>query len=128
MSETEKLTINIPAVELGKIDLLVEDASYQSRTDFIRSAIRNQLDKHALELQHSVTRRAYIIGALAFGKSDLERRKAKGEKLAINVVGLLALADDVSPELAADTIESVQVRGVFNASKAVKDALADRTR
>ena len=127
MADSEKLTINIGAVELGKIDVLVEEAVYQSRTDFIRTAIRNQLDKHGLELEHSMTRRAYVIGAITFGKNEFERRRAKGEKLAINVVGLLALADDISPELALDVVESVQVRGIFNAPRAVKEALASRT-
>ena len=106
MAESEKLTINLAAVELGKIDLLIDEAAYQSRTDFIRSAIRAQLDKHSRELEQSIVRRAYIIGALTFGKSDLERRQAKREKLDIHVVGLLAITDDVSPELARSVIGS----------------------
>jgi Arc/MetJ-type ribon-helix-helix transcriptional regulator len=126
MPDSEKMTINISAVDLGKIDLLVQESLYSNRTDFIRTAIRNQLDKHNLEIQQSVTRHSYTIGALVYDKSDFEKYKAKGEKIEMNLVGILHLANDISPELAREVIESLQVRGIFHASEAVKAALADR--
>ena len=126
MPDSEKMTINISAVDLGKIDLLVQESLYSNRTDFIRTAIRNQLEKHTLEIQQSVTRHAYTTGALIYDKSDFEKRKAKGEKIALNLIGILHLGNDISPELAGEVIESIQVRGIFHASEAVKEALADR--
>jgi len=126
MPDSEKITINMNAVDLGKVDLLVQEGVYANRTDFIRTAIRSQLEKHTFEVQQTVTRHSYVIGVLAYNHKDLEERRAKGIKLTISVVGLLNLDSDISPELAAEVIESVQVRGVFNASEAVKAALADR--
>jgi Arc/MetJ-type ribon-helix-helix transcriptional regulator len=126
MADTEKITINLSAVDLGKVDLLVQEGLYSNRTDFIRTAIRSQLEKHNLEIQQSVTRNSYVIGVLAFDRSDLEKRKQKGERVKWTVVGLLHLANDITPELALDVIESVQVRGIFQAPDAVKAALADR--
>ncbi len=126
MADTEKITINLGAVDLGKIDLLVEQGHYSNRTDFIRTAIRNQIEKHNLEVQQSVVRQSYVIGALIYNKSDFERYKAKGEKLQMSIMGALNLASDITPELASEVIESLRVRGIFNASDAVKAALKDR--
>jgi len=126
MPETEKITINMPVVDLGKADLLVQEGLYSNRTDFIRTAIRNQLDKHNLEIQQSVTRHSYVIGVLAYGKDDLERLKLKGEKLDLKVVGFLRLANDITPELACEVVESIQCHGIFQASDAVKAALTNR--
>jgi len=126
MAETEKITINMSAVDLGKVDLLVQEGLYSNRTDFIRTAIRVQLDKHNLEIQQSVTRNSYVIGVLIYDRSDLEKRKQKGEKVKMTVVGLLHLSDDITPELACEVIESIQVRGIFQAPDQVKTALADR--
>jgi len=126
MADTEKITINMSAVDLGKVDLLVQEGLYSNRTDFIRTAIRSQLDKHNLEIQQSVTRNSYVIGVLAYDSSDLEKRKLKGEKIKMTIVGLLHLSDDITPELAREVIESIQVRGIFQASDQVKTALADR--
>ena len=126
MADTEKITINMSAVDLGKVDLLVQEGLYSNRTDFIRTAIRSQLDKHNLEIQQSVTRNSYVIGVLVYDSSDLEKRKRKGEKIKMTVVGLLHLSDDITPELAREVIESIQVRGIFQASDQVKTALADR--
>ena len=128
MPDSEKITINMNAVDLGKIDLLVQEGVYSNRTDFIRTAIRSQLEKHTFEIQQSVTRHSHVIGALVYDKADFEKRKLKGERVDLSVVGLLHLADDISPELAREVVESIQVRGVFNASEAVKAALADRTK
>ena len=126
MADTEKITINMSAVDLGKVDLLVQEGLYSNRTDFIRTAIRSQLDKHNLEIQQSVTRNSYVIGVLAYDSSDLEKRKLKGEKIKMTIVGLLHLSDDITPELAREVIESIQVRGIFQASDQVKTALADK--
>jgi len=126
MPDSEKITINMNAVDLGKIDLLVQEGVYTNRTDFIRSAIRAQLDKHQVEVQQSVARHSYGIGVFLYNRRDLERRRAKGEKMRLTVIGLLELADDISPELATDVIESIQIRGIFQASQSVKTALADR--
>jgi Arc/MetJ-type ribon-helix-helix transcriptional regulator len=126
MPDTEKITINMSAVDLGKIDLLVQEGLYSNRTDFIRTAIRAQLEKHTFEIQQSVTRHSFVIGVLSYDRTDLEKRKEKGEKMTIAIMGLLHLHDDISADLAAEVIESVRVRGVFIASEAVKAALADR--
>jgi len=126
MPDTEKITINMSAVDLGKIDLLVQEGMYSNRTDFIRTAIRNQLDKHNLEIQQTVARYSYVIGVLSYSRSDLEKKMAKGEKLKIAVLGLLHLHDDITVDVVNAVIESVQVRGMFIASNEVKAALADR--
>jgi len=126
MPDQEKITINMSAVDLGKIDLLVQEGLYSNRTDFIRTAIRNLLDKHDLEIQQSVTRNSYAIGVLGYDKSDFEKFKSRGEKKNVSVIGLLHLGNDISPELAREVIASIQVRGVFHASEQVKAALADR--
>ena len=126
MPDTEKITINMSAVDLGKVDLLVQEGLYSNRTDFIRTAIRNLLDKHSLEIQQSVTRHSYSIGALIYDKSDLEKLRTKGEKINLTLVGFLHLTSDIPPELALEVIESIEVRGVFHASEALKAALVER--
>jgi Arc/MetJ-type ribon-helix-helix transcriptional regulator len=124
--ESEKITINMSVVDLGKVDLLVDDSIYANRTDFIRTAIRNQLQRHDDEIKQSVTRKAMAIGILVHNRADLEQVKRAGQQLKLSVVGLLILADDVPAELALETIASVRVAGVFRASQAVKTALGDR--
>jgi Arc/MetJ-type ribon-helix-helix transcriptional regulator len=126
MPDTEKITINISAVDLGKIDLLVQEGVYSNRTDFIRTANRNLIDKHSLEIQQSITRHSYMIGALVYDKSDFEKFKDKGKKINVTMIGFLYLATDIPPELALEVIESIEVRGIFHASDALKAALADR--
>ncbi|MBE0687120.1 MAG: CopG family transcriptional regulator [Anaerolineaceae bacterium] len=126
MSDTEKITINMSAVDLGKVDTLVNEGLYSNRTDFIRTAIRSQLEKHTFEIQQSVTRHSSVIGVLSYNKSDLEKRKQKGKKLSLSIIGMLHLQDDIPPELAAEVIEEIKVRGIFNASDAVKAALVDK--
>ena len=95
MADTEKITINLGAVDLGKIDLLVEQGHYSNRTDFIRSAIRAQLDKHTSEVQQSITRQSYGVGAFSHSLADFERYKAKGEKIKISIVGVYNISSDV---------------------------------
>lgn len=126
MPDTEKITINLSVVDIGQIDLLVEEGFYSSRTDFIRTAIRNQVNQHGDAVRQSITRNTAALGAVGYSRADLEKFRAKGEKLKIRVVGLFALTSDVTPELARETIESLKVLGVFRASEAVKAALSDR--
>jgi len=126
MPESEKITINLSVVDLGKVDLLVQEGLYSNRTDFIRTAIRNQIKAHDFELQQSVLRHSYGIGAYHFNRKDLEKVKAEGNMLKITAIGLLHLSDDISPQLAAQTIEKIHVMGVFRAPEAVKAALVDR--
>lgn len=124
--DTEKMTINLGVVDLGQIDLLVQEGFYSNRTDLIRTAIRNQLALHSEELRKTVARRTLSLGLLQFNRQDLERVRDAGETLHIQVVGMARIADDVTPELARATIESVVVLGAFHASAAVRRALADR--
>lgn len=126
MAETEKVTINMSVVDLGQIDLLVEEGFYSSRTDFIRTAIRNLLAVQSEPVKQSVVRRSMAIGAVSYSRQDLEKKLKNGEQVEIRVVGLLELGPDVTPELAQKTIASIKVSGVFHASEAVKAALADR--
>jgi Arc/MetJ-type ribon-helix-helix transcriptional regulator len=126
MSETEKITINMSVVDLGKIDLLVQEGLYSNRTDLIRTAIRNQIKNHEFELQQSVQRNSFGIGVINYNRKDLEEAKAEGKSLKITIIGLLHLSNDISPDLAAETIESIRVMGVFRAPEALKQALADR--
>ena len=126
MSETEKITINLGLVDLGQIDLLVAESFYANRTDFIRTAIRNQLANHTDAVRQTVARRMMILGLQHITRADLERARDAGTRLQIRVLGLATIADDVSSELAVETIESVEVLGAFRTSPAVRDALADR--
>ena len=126
--DSEKITINLGVVDLGQIDLLVQEAFYSNRTDFIRTAIRNQLDRHADVTKRSVARKSLDLGLRHFSREDLEAARAAGETLHIHVLGLASIASDVTPELARATIASVVVLGALHASPAVKAALADRIR
>jgi Arc/MetJ-type ribon-helix-helix transcriptional regulator len=127
MSGTEKITINMGAVDLGKIDLLVGEGLYSNRTDFIRAAIRAQAERHGLEIQQTLARYAYVVGVLRYDRGSLERLKQQGKRVSPVVLGSLVIDRDVPAELAAQVFERVQVRGQFNATDAVKAALADRT-
>lgn len=125
---SEKITINLGVVDLGQIDLLVQEGFYSNRTDLIRTAIRNQLAIHADVVRDTVARKTFVLGLQHFTRRDLEAVQAAGQKLQIQVLGLASIADDVPPELARATIESIVVLGAFRASPAVKAALADRIR
>jgi Arc/MetJ-type ribon-helix-helix transcriptional regulator len=124
--ETEKITINVGFVDLGHIDLLVREGFYTNRTDFIRTSIRNQLASHADAAKQSIVRHSLELGLRHYSREDLEAVKAARGKLRIQVVGLATIAEDVTPELALATIESITVLGALQASKAVKVALSDR--
>jgi Arc/MetJ-type ribon-helix-helix transcriptional regulator len=126
MSETEKITINLGLVDLGQIDLLVQEGFYSNRTDFIRTAIRNQLTTHAEAVRQTVARRTLVLGMENYTRRDLEAVRQSGERLEIKVLGLATIANDVSPELALETIDGIVVLGALRASPAVKAALNDR--
>ncbi len=128
MSDTEKITINLGPVDLGQIDLLVQEGFYANRTDFIRTAIRNQLATHAEAVKQSVARKTLVLGVQHYTRRELEAVRASGEKLQINVLGLATIADDVTPDLALATIDSLVVLGALRASPEVKRALAGRIR
>ena len=122
----EKITINLGPVDLGRVDLLVDEGFYASRTDFIRDAIRRLLDDHKAVLTDAVVRREVTVGFVRIGRGELQRAADKKEKLDIRVVGRLEIGDEVTPELADKVIERVSVRGSFHASQAVLDRLGDR--
>ena len=126
LTDLEKITINMGPIDLGQIDLLVREGFYQNRTDFIRTAIRNQLVIHADAVQQTVVRKELVLGLQHYSRRDLEALREAGESLEIRVLGLASIADDVTPELAREAIASVSVLGAFRASAAVKAALADR--
>ena len=124
--DTEKLTLNIGYVDLGKIDLLVREGFYSNRSDFIRTAIRNQLSSQATDLERVVVRQTFDVGLREFSRAELEAKRLAGERLSVNVVGLARIAPDVPGELAAATIASITVLGALQASPEVKAALAGR--
>ncbi|MGD2027748.1 MAG: hypothetical protein PVI99_08030 [Anaerolineales bacterium] len=126
MADTEKITINLGVVDLGKIDLLVEQGFYTNRTDFIRTAIRTNLDKHETALQETITRKNFVVGILVYDANDLIKRQEKGEMIDIHIIGMLALSKDITPEIARSTIKSIKVLGIFQAPEPVREALADR--
>lgn len=127
-SETEKITLNLGFVDLGQIDLLVQEGFYSNRTDFIRTAVRGQLAVHADAVKQAVARKTLVLGLQHYTREDLEAVRAAGQKLQIQVLGLAIIADDVPAELARATIDAVMVLGALRASAEVKAALAGRIR
>ena len=127
-SESEKITINLGFVDLGHIDLLVRDGFYANRTDFIRTSIRNQVERHAEATRQSVSRRSLDLGLRHYSREELEAARAAQRPLDIRVLGLVTIAPDVTPDLARAAIASISVLGTLQASPAVKAALADRVR
>ena len=128
VGDLEKVTINLGYVDLGQIDLMVHEGSYSNRTDFIRTAIRNQLERHADVVKQSVARNTLDLGLRHYTRADLEAVRAARQTLNLHVLGLISIAADVSPELARATISSLSVLGALHASAEVKAALADRMR
>lgn len=144
--DSEKLTITIGAVDLGKIDLLVEQGYYANRTDFIRTSIRNQLSNQSKDIdeikfsenlgfninkqiqkeldQLNVNDASFAgSGVFLFNKKDLEKYKKKNQKIKIKIIGMLSIANDVSPELVKETFEKVKVYGIIKASNEIKEIL-----
>ena len=124
--ESEKITINLGVVDLGQIELLVQEGFYSNRTDFIRTAIRNQIERHADTVRQIVTRRSVDLGVRQINRAELVAAQTAGEMLDIRVLGLAIIAPDVSPELARNTIAALSVLGSLQATDDVKAALADR--
>jgi Arc/MetJ-type ribon-helix-helix transcriptional regulator len=127
-ADSEKITINLGFVDLGQVDLLVSEGFYGNRTDFIRTAIRNQLSGHADAVKQVVARKLLVLGLQHFSADDLRARRAANQMLHIRVLGLATIAEDVSAELALETIASIEVLGALHASPAVKAALSSRNR
>ena len=127
VEKTEKITVNLGPVDLGQIDLLVQEGFYTNRTDFIRTAIRNQLATRAAAVEQTVARKTLTLGTLTLTRSELEELQRAGRTVEVRVLGLATIAADVSPELALATISAVEVLGALRASAAVKAALASRT-
>ena len=127
IDKSEKITINVGLVDLGQIDLLVDEGFFANRTDFIRTAIRRQLETRSGAVEETVARRTLALGAHHYSRQELESVQAAGRTIDVRVLGLMTIADDVSPELAQAAIASVEVLGAFRASRAVKAALASRT-
>ena len=126
--QDEKITINLGYVDLGQIDLLVQEGFYANRSDLIRTAVRNQIAAHAEAVKQAVARKTLVLGIQHFSAADLQAVQAAGQTLQLRVLGLLSMGPDVTPELALATIESVVVLGALHASPAVKAALASRIR
>jgi Arc/MetJ-type ribon-helix-helix transcriptional regulator len=124
--DSEKVTINLGYVDLGRIDLLVNDGFYSNRTDFIRTAIRNHLDQHQNAVAQAIARQRLELGLRYYGRNELEAVRSAGETLAIQVLGLVVIANDVTPDLARATMASIRVLGALQASPEVKAALRDR--
>ena len=125
-TDSEKITINLGFVDLGHVDLLVQEGFYSNRTDFIRTAIRNQIERHGEAVRRAVTRKSVDLGLRHFSRADLEAARDAGEILDIRVLGLASIAADVTPDLARAAIGSLAVGGALHAPPAVKAALADR--
>lgn len=123
MAESEKITINMNVVDLGKVDLLVDQGFYSNRTDFIRTAIRSQLDTHTEEVKDIIIRKSYVVGIVRYGRKELEELRDSKTKIDVKVVGLLVFADDVDAQLVKQTVASVQVRGVLKAKAEVKTVI-----
>jgi Arc/MetJ-type ribon-helix-helix transcriptional regulator len=127
VEKSEKITINVGLVDLGQIDLLVSEGFFANRTDFVRTAIRRQIESRAGSVESTVARRHLTLGSEHYSRRDLEELRDSGRTVEVRVLGLASIAEDVSPELALATIAAVEVLGAFRASRAVKAALASRT-
>lgn len=124
--DSDKVTVNVGLVDLAQLDLLVNQGFYSNRTDFVRTAIRNQLQVHADAIQQAMLRKSYVLGHYRYSRKELEQIVASGNRLAIQVLGLAVIEEEVAPELADAAIASVEVLGAFIASPAVRQVLADR--
>jgi len=125
---SEKITINLGFIDLGQIDLLVQEAFYANRTDFIRTAIRNQLERHQDILRQATARHELQLGLATLTREALETLRARGEMLNLRILGLAVIAPDVTPDLALATIASLRILGALQAAPDVKAALRPRIR
>lgn len=126
MSDMEKITIKMHRADLERVDHLVEDGSYTSRDDFIHTAIGHQLDQQRPNKESAANRKSMVIGTLVYDRKTLEGHRARNEKVNVKVIGMLILSEDIPPELALETIDSITIRGVIRAPETLKSVLADR--
>jgi Arc/MetJ-type ribon-helix-helix transcriptional regulator len=126
VDKSEKITVNIGLVDLGQIDLLVSEGFYANRTDFIRTAIRRQIESRSTAVNGTIARRALVLGTQHYSRESLEGLRESGQMVELRVLGLASIANDVPAELALATIAAVEVLGSFRASREVKSALASR--
>ena len=126
MPDTEKVTINLSVVDVGKIDYLVSQGFYSNRTDFVRTAIRQQLQGHDVVVEQAITRKAFAMGVMGYNQRSLQRYRDAGEQLELRVVGLLVFESDVTPDLVRDVVRSLELYGVLRAPAGVKEVLADK--
>ena len=126
MAEAERITISVAMVDVGKMDLLIDEGVYATRSDFVRAAIRTQLGQHKTEVEATSTRRRFIMGTEDISREDLEDARVRGQRVHYKVIGVLTLADDITPELADATIESIAVYGSLRTSDSVRKALGKR--
>ena len=125
MSYSEKLTVNLNVVDIGQIDVLVEQGFYSNRTDFIKSAVRNQLAKHEEVIANKVKRDQSVIGALIYNRQDLEKYKANNEKLVLKAIGLIVFSKDIDETLIRETIESISIKGILKMDKQLESKISD---
>ena len=123
--ETEKVCINLPAAELGKIDVLVAEGLFASRTDLIRSGIRSILDVHD-DAVRRVARTEARIGYQLLMRSELEAARNSRQKLTLFVVGVLRIQGSVTPDLADATIDRIRIFGTVRGPAEVLTRLEDR--
>jgi len=126
MADTEKITVNMNIVDLGQIDLLIDQGFYSNRTDFIKTSVRNQLAQHSSEIKDAIARKTFCLGVLSYNRKSLEAELAKNSMLEIKVVGMLILDDSIDPELALNTIKSIRVFGSIRANEVLKKSLESR--
>ncbi|MCL6443001.1 MAG: CopG family transcriptional regulator [Alicyclobacillus sp.] len=127
MADLEKVTVNLGVVDLGQIDLLIEQGFYSNRTDFIKTAVRNQLVVHGDQVRETITKRQFSMGITHYGRRELERALSDGKRLNLKVIGMLVLGDDISPDLADQAIDTVEIYGVVIASRAIKRILSTKS-
>jgi Arc/MetJ-type ribon-helix-helix transcriptional regulator len=111
VEKTEKITVNLGPVDLGQIDLLVQEWFYANRTDFVRTAIRDQLATRAGAVEQTVARKTLTPGTLAPTRPELEELQRAERTVEVRVLGLATIAADVSPALGLATISVVEVLG-----------------
>ena len=126
VAETEKITINLGAVDLGSIDLLVGEGFFSNRSDLIRTAVRNLLAAHRDIINGAVLRQDRTLGLRRITRAELEGLQQAGKRIRIGVVGLVVVDNDVPAALVEQTIAELSVLGSLQASPEVRRALAGR--
>lgn len=123
INSTEKITINVNTSDLGKIDLLIHEGYYSNRTDFIKSAIKSQVNKHDDEINmilSSKKKKDWFVGVYVLTEDELQALKRYGRKKAIRGMGLLIVDKDVSLDLMKTSISAIETYGVCRCSSEIK--------